>query len=256
MNRSITVLLALSITAWLAACRDELRLTRLLEAPQFRAYNPAQCGALFTMTVTEEDLEVTEFDMPSSTSETQEVCETWTGSDYTFSSTTLSESDSDPNVPEPVERADYQNDQLTPMTAGGVPVENPASVEPTLFDLLNASQDLRDASFDEPYYGIYGGGGGGNECPPSDPYCNNETNLIPADDEMRPVVPPRYSRHNVGRPGVRALIERADEISPLPEGHRRFRRQLQGATLTYVIHPKTQLLLEEEYLTDVVRINS
>lgn len=102
-----------------------------------------------------------QFELPTTSTEVEEVCETWTGTDYAFSSTTLSESDSDPNVPEDVLRADFANGQLTPMSGSGTPIDAPTAVDPTLFDLVNASQDLRDASFDEPYYGVYGGGGGG-----------------------------------------------------------------------------------------------
>lgn len=250
-------LLVLAMTG-LGACAEEPSVSRLLDATAFRSYTPEQCGALFTVSVTEDDPDVAEFDMPSSVTETEEVCETWTGGDYAFSSTTLSATDADPNAPELVVRADYSNDQLTPMGADGSRLQSPETVDPSFFDLLNASQDLRDASFDDPYYGVYGsgGGGGGEECPPSDPYCNNMTSLVPDDSVMGGRAGARYTRHSIARKGVRALLENAAEVESGNPHSRRFRRQFGDGFITYTLDRKTQLVLEEEVKNDSVRILS
>jgi hypothetical protein len=220
------------------------------------SYNPSNCGALFTTTFSDDNSELAQFDIPATT-QTEEVCETWTGNDYLISSTSQDASDNLAALPEDVMRVDYQGGYITAMTAGGSAVESPEPVDQSLFDFVTASSAERQASIDAPYYGIYGGGGGGGEeCPPGEPNCHEMQNLVAGDDQSVSQAPAPFTRHGITRRGVRALIDDAEEQSRGPQGVRRFRVIRGGQEVIYSLDPVLQLIVGEDVNDDSTRVRT
>jgi hypothetical protein len=137
----------------------------------------------------------TEFDsagIPPQT-DTSDVCETWTGSDYQVQDRLVGETMSEGDERDTSQIVEYINGQVTGYTTSGMPTADPADVPGgTLADLVSATTEEREAVADDPYYGILasgstcldptapgcdpgedgGGGGGGAGCDHYDEYGN------------------------------------------------------------------------------------
>ena len=247
-QRTICIPALASVVLVAAACSDDTPLTANRITPDVAAsYNPAQCGALFTIQTTEEDPDLAPFGIPTSITESNDVCESWTGNDYVLSETSLGESDAVPAFPEDVVRTDFASGQLTPMSGSGSPLQSPESVDPTAFALVDASPEEIAASYDDPYYAVYS-----EECPPENPYCHEQQSVAVPDSvgASGPAPQQAYTRHGITRRGVRALLESANETAPDASGERRFTRPRAGGTVTYTLDPATQLIMAEEYVDD------
>lgn len=229
----------------LAACSpEEVGSGPLSRAEQSGGVNliGAGCAVTFGMTVTEEDPELAEEGLPLEVTEEVQVCQTWTGSDYQFQVVTTSNTENATNeVPETVQSAAFSGGQLLAGDAA-LNLIGQESVDATLFDAVNAPQDLRDASFDDPYYGVSGGGGGGSNCPdPQQIQCEQ-----PEMREGGPVAAPgRFERHGIQRRGVRALLDQAEELPAVVPAVRRFLVRRGEGTTEYHVDRRSQLIVRE-----------
>lgn len=202
----------------------------------------AGCGVTFGMTVTEEDPELAAEGLPLEVTEEVQVCQTWTGSDYQFQVVTSSNTENATNeVPETIQSAAFTGGQLLAGDAS-MNLVGQEPIDATLFDAVNATPDLRDASFDDPYYGVSGGGGGGSNCPdPQQIQCEQ-----PEIREGGPVAAPgRFERHGIQRRGVRALLDQAEELPAVVPAQRRFLVRRGEGTTEYHVDRKSQLVVRE-----------
>lgn len=207
------------------------------------------CGATFTMTVVEDDPLMVQYGIPTST-DTVEVCETWTGSDYDVRTRTVGSSENLPDFTDEVQHADYLGGSVTGYDQNGVVTATPSSVGSTAFDFVNADDATQQASYDDPYYGIYsGGGGGGGSCvDPNDPDCPPaQTSRTRSASASIAVSARQFPKHGLSRRGVRALVDDADEITPPSPGRRRFRKLRGDEEVLLTLDRTTELLVEEEH---------
>ena len=200
------------------------------------------CAVTFGMTVTEEDPELAAEGLPLEVTEEVQVCQTWTGSDYQFQVVTTSNTENATNdVPETIQSAAFTGGQLLAGDAS-MNLVGQEPIDATLFDAVNASPDLRDASFDDPYYGVSGGGGGGSNCPdPQQIQCEQ-----PEMREGGPVAAPgRFERHGIQRRGVRALLDQAEELTAVVPALRRFLVRRGEGTTEFHVDRNSQLIVRE-----------
>ncbi|MGQ0640051.1 MAG: hypothetical protein ACT4P6_04645 [Gemmatimonadaceae bacterium] len=235
----------------LGACREAAEFTVRPDTSITRTQFPGGCGAQFVATVTEDDNEVAGLEMPATTTEESEVCETWTGNDYSYQIRTSSESDADPEIqPDEVMGATFFSGVITPTDNLGQPTGASGSIDPTTFDLQTASSSERQASYDDPYYGIYTG------CPPPEIICDPPNALVVDESATRTAAVDPLARHGVARRGVRALIANGVELSRSALGERRFSvRQPQGETI-YSVDPVNDLLMGQEYVSGSDRVSA
>lgn len=204
------------------------------------------CAVTFGMTVTEEDPELAAEGLPLEVTEEVQVCQTWTGTDYRFQVVTTSNTENATNeVPETVQSAAFAGGQLLAGDAG-MNLVSQEQVDATLFDAVNASPTLRDASFDDPYYGVSGGGGGGSNCPdPQQIQCEEQPEMR----EGGPVAAPgRFERHGIKRRGVRALLDQAEELPAVVPALRRFLVRRGEGTTEYHLDRNSQLVVREIHI--------
>lgn len=237
--RTLTTL-ALGALA-LAGCRETTSVLPQPNAAVALTQFPGGCGAQYVATITEDDNEVSGLDMPTTTTEESAVCETWTGNDYTYQIHTSSESDADPEIPpDSVRGATFSSGLLTPTDNLGQATGTSVTIDPTTFDLQTASASEEQASYDDPYYGIYTG------CPPPQIICDPPNALMVDDSASRNAATDPLTRHGVARRGVRALIANGVEISRSALGDRRFRVRQTDADIIYSVDPTTDLLVAQE----------
>jgi hypothetical protein len=218
------------------------------------------------------------------------VCEAWTGSDYTWSYDVLGTVESMQTVTQPVQSTSYAYGSVTGYNSSGAQVDAAMPVNGTLFDLMNADAATRQASYDDPYYGIRANGlcddpslpgcspsGGGPYCDdPTAPGCSCDPYAIDCTRDMASATSVadrslplltfvlatptaddgKYTRHGIRRRGIRALIDDSDEISRSPRGYRRFRRVSNGHTRILTIHPTLGLLVGEDDSTDDTSVSA
>lgn len=229
----------------LVACGEPTS-ERLVQSEVSLNYSPGQCGVLFTASVTEDDPELAAFGMPAQYTDVTDVCETWTGSDYTVSATEASSTLDEPSTTEDVARVDYANGQLQPIgSAGGL--SSPFGVGPTAFDMVTATSEQVQASIDEPYYAVYAY----DPCPPPNG-CNGQFNVLA--DSAPSGQAARYTKHGLKRRGVRALLEQAQELSRSPDGQRRFEIAKDGKRWLWLVDPVTELIDREEYSDSAISV--
>lgn len=200
------------------------------------------CGVAVTLVTTDYDSGLEPYGLAEST-DTANVCETWTGNDYTVYAKVVGSSDNVSGFPEDVQGADYQAGAITPFAANDQPVGATASVAPTAFDLMLADSAQRQASYDDPYYGVRAV----DSCTGGAVICQPAVQLLGEADATGPPV---------NRRGIRKLVEGALE---LPRGTglvRRFSRVKGDIAREYLIDPVTELLVGEEYAAPDVRIST
>lgn len=219
------------------------------------------CGASFRLISTEQDSLMTQYGIPN-TVDTVDVCEAWTGSDYSYQATAVGSSDNVPGFVDSVQTVTYQGGSVTGYTESANAAAPASPVGSTAFDMLFADSSTRLASLDYPYYGVSSPGVVSTDprlcrplviCLDSTPRDSilasrstmaANSALVPS--ASRNVAPPRFAKHGLLRHGLRALVDDADEIAPSKEGYRRFRAVHGKETIVRSIDPNTQLLVAEE----------
>lgn len=243
--RGISTAFGTMVVCVVAACSPGGDLSSSLERTERRVgvnLIGSECAASFAMTVTEEDPELAAEGFPLEVTEEVQVCQTWTGSDYQFQVVTISDTENSTNdVPETVQSAAFAGGQLLAGDAS-MNLVGQEQIDATLFDAVNAPQDLRDASFDDPYYGVSGGGGGGSNCPDPQQIQCEQPELV----EAGPLAAAgRFERHGIKRRGVRALLDRSEELPALVPALRRFLVRRGEGTTEYHVDRRSQLVVRE-----------
>lgn len=218
-------------------------------------FAPGECVATFRM-ITSEDDELASTYSWVLQSDTIDVCETWTGSNYRWKFVTLGTSERESGVYDMTRDLSYDAGYMSVMQQQAV-VATDATSTPTLFDSFNTESSLRLAATDDPYYGIRSLGGsapGGGCCE----FLQAAPSRLPEGSTglQRAVTVParrfgavqdgKHTRHGLRRRGVRALVDSAAEEPRGASGVRRFRLTDTHGEHVYVIDPQTELLIGEE----------
>ena len=241
----------------LCACsdaRNTLSPQRRLPSEGGRLQAMTSCGATFRVITDETDSLMTAYGI-GRTSDTVDVCEAWTGSDYDYQATGAGSSDNVPGFGDTVQTVTYQGGYVTGYTQSGASAADPSSVGSTAFDFVHADDPTRQASYDDPYYGV-------SSHDPStclQPPCvvmlraagttppGSASAPTPSGVRLTVVVQDTlFTRHGLSRRGVRALVNESEEITPSRQGYRRFRAITGDVTTVRSIDPITQLLMAEE----------
>ena len=241
------------------SCTDVTLPGPKLTAPGARsAFVSGSCGATYSIVTYETDDLMAQYGIPP-TQDTLSVCETWSGSDYAAEALVVGSSETSVLVPDTVQGVRYANGSVTGQAANGGNVGSPTTIGPTLFDFMYADASQRQASVDNPYYGIYAP----DACPgmdvctplmssspaPSSPASGGGGLLAPSLAAMHAAAMPdttKYRKHGLHRAGVRALVDEMNEVDPSPTGERRFRHVKRGDEITLSVDPATQLRTGEE----------
>lgn len=203
-----------------------------------------QCGVSYTLITKMTDSAALSYGAPAQT-DTAQVCETWTGSDYQVQITQTGSSEPVSEYSEDVKTVVYSSGQTTPYAADGAAMESASGVGTTAFDFGQATAAEQQASYNDPYYGVTQGstlaGCPGN---PTAIVCDGTT---PATAQQRSSgVPSVLREHNLRRRALRALMSDKDEIAPSAEGYRRF-RSVAGEQETIIgIDPVTELIRTQD----------
>lgn len=206
----------------------------------FALTSMTSCGASFRMIAQDYDELMAPYGI-ATTTDTVDVCETWTGSDYQYQAVGVGSSD---DVPEKdaVQSLTYSAGNLTGYDISGAESAPASEVGPTSFDFMYADQSTRQASYDYPYYGVASPG-----CPQT---CAIQTSLGSNSDLAGPADAfAQYTRHGLTRLGVRAIVDASEEISRSPGGDRRFRATRGSETILRTVDPRTELIMTETWST-------
>lgn len=208
------------------------------------------CGASFVMTVSEDDAEMDELGYDAVHHEEVEVCQSWNGSDYAHRVTTISDSDEwNGQTADDARTRLYSGGRMAALDSYGSEVAA-VHVEPNLFDALGTPPEIRQASYDDPWYGITGGGGGGERCPdPTQINCEPMQTIV---DGVPGASPGGQARGGgpLTRRGIRALLAGAQEIDATDPSTRRFVKFVAGVRTEYVVDRRAELILRESFQTD------
>lgn len=218
------------------------------------------CAAAYTMITNEDDSLMAQYGMPSVT-DTVRICENWNGSDYAVNVQTLGSSENDQSIPDTIQDVAYDAGQATPYDASGNQLDPVAMVAPSSFDLVAADSALRQASYDDPYYGVRASGvcdDPNSSCTIGPADCTEQIECTPIEGSTVASVPgvrlsvsvdrladPVLDRRGVHRRGIRMLILGADELPRTVQGYRRFRRLVGADTVTLDVHPKFGLIMRQ-----------
>jgi hypothetical protein len=210
-------------------------------APPDRALGTARprvmnCGASYSITIEDDDPIMHPYGEGYS-SETLNVCETWVGNDYNVYAQVASSTDNEPDVTDEVQGSNYQSGSITPYGEDQAAITEPVHVANSAFDLMVADANLRQASYDDPYYGIRSGDSGG--CGQFD--CIQQIDPGAKNNAVVAITP-------ITRRGVRALIGQTTELPPGP-ATRRFLKKNGDVETIYSVDPLTQLLVGEELIS-------
>lgn len=143
----------------------------------------------------------------------------------------------------PVQDTKYEAGLVTGSTQSGDPVQDPTDVGTSAFDFMQVDAATQQASIDDPYYGVYSSDGTG--CSGTEIQCDVRSAPASAAATSSRSADPK-SRHGIGRKGIRALLENADEVGRSAEGNRRFVKRKGSVETTFSIDPSTELLVAEE----------
>jgi hypothetical protein len=216
------------------------------------------CGASFAVITDETDSLMTAYGVGTS-SDTVNVCESWTGSDYDYQVSGAGSSDNVPGFADTVQTVAYQGAYLNGYTQSGAPAAEPTNVG-SLFDFVMADNPTRQASYDDPYYGVSSHDPNACTQPPCPlmsrasqaPTASSSSKSTPPQsrpDILIGIVDTLFTRHGLSRRGVRALVNESEEITPSAQGYRRFRMVTDGMTVVRSIDPLTQLLMAEQSIS-------
>ena len=194
------------------------------------------CEVTYTVITQTSDAELAEYGVEPLT-DTASVCQTWTGSDYKVEVTQIGSSEPVSDFSEDIVTAVYQNGATTAYDTYGSYAESQPDVGPTGFEFVAATEEEKQASYSDPYYGVMAS---------SDPACAVPPcalqNSGPVDATVAGV-----GSQNLRRPALRALLKGKDEIRRSLEGYRQFRQILPtGDQVTISLDPDTELIRRQE----------
>jgi len=197
------------------------------------------------MIANEDDSLMSQYGIPNSV-DTVDVCESWSGSDYQYQAVAVGSSDNDPALVDSVQTITYQAGYATGYTPAGNAAAPSTSVGATAFDLLYADNSTRQASYDNPYYGMSSPDPAACLQPPCPLMSRVAPSRVELNGPSKDLNVGQFTRHGLTRVGIRALLDNAEEIAPSSQGYRRFRSFFRGDTIIRSIDPVTQLLVGEE----------
>jgi len=240
-----------------AACAEPARETlsplAIPNSPSGNFVSMSSCGASFRAISNETDSLMAAYGI-GTTVDTMDVCEMWGGSDYQFQAVAIGSSENLPGFTDTVQTVTYQSGYAAGYTQTGADASGPTSVGATAFDLVRADDETRQASYDDPYYGV-------SSHDPStclQPPCAamTVTTNIQTSDAGKSSAPAQaslyiasdtlFSKYGIVRKGVRALVNDSQELPPSMRGYRRFKSVNGDRTIVRSVDPLTQLLMEEE----------
>jgi len=186
--------------------------------------------------------------------DTVDICESWTGSDYTYQATLAGSADNVPLFPDTIPVVTYQAGYITGYDAANNISSDASSAGGTSFDFVKADASTKQASFDYPYYAISSPDPTPSSCihAPCPVMLRAAVQSPNKDDQAAPAL----AHHGLSRRGFRALVDGAVELPPFANGLRRFQSSRGNRTYIRSIDPKTELLVAEEEWssTDTARI--
>ena len=222
---------------------------------------PFACGVSYSTTTTLYDADLAAYGVPEIT-EAERTCETWTGSDYRLYVQDTGSSETDPAVTNDVKTSWYEYGAVRGFDAQGVQIGTAETVAADAFAFGRATAAEKQASYNDPYYGIYQNGN--PEPCPNDPnaiicdgsgtYSRSPSGLsfsVATGNGM--VLTRNPDAHKVGkkehglkRKALRALLASSDEIKRSGEGHRRFRSVTDTEETIITVDPGTELIVGQE----------
>jgi len=176
--------------------------------------------------------------------DTIDVCEAWTGSDYTYQATLAGSADNIPNFPDTTSTVTYDAGYITGYDAANNISSDANSAGGTSFDFVTADASTKQASFDYPYYGISSPDPTPSSC--IQPPCPVMSLSVPQTARKDAQQSAPFTRYGLTRRGFRALVDSSQELSPSASGLRRFKSLRGNRTYIRSIDPKTELLVAEE----------
>lgn len=218
------------VVGMLAACEGEPFIAPVSEAPPLLSAGTFECGVEFTAITFFTDSQLAEFEVPDMT-DTTRVCETWTGSDYKVRIDMIGSSEPATDYSEEMTTVLYLDGRMHAYDSLGQPIELDTDVGATAFEMVNATTDERQASYDEPYYGVMepavpdDGCGGG--CAMASVHGAGEGAVV------LPVLKRR---------GLASRLRGLAEVGRSPEGFRRFHGVRAGVEETVDIEEGTELV--------------
>jgi len=182
----------------------------------------AACAVTYNSITYNSDSETAEYGVPART-DTSAICETWTGSDYYLRSTRIGSSEPASETSEEVRTVVYSAGSTTAYLADGTPLAPAQSVGPDAFAFGQATEAERQASYNDPYYGIAQSQQPGG-CPndPTAIICTS-TSQLPSSEGAFRSVGSTIKEHGHRRRALKALLRDKDEVPGAPPGMRRFR---------------------------------
>jgi hypothetical protein len=239
MNRRSGIAAAVALCAGMAGCADE-RMTAgtgsLLQPPgsSFRATVAAfDCALTYDVVTQTNEAELAPYEVEAVT-DTARICETWTGSDYNVEVVQLGSSEPPSDYAEDIKTVVYQNGTTTAYDVYGNFAESQPDVGATSFDFVAADDSERQASYNDPYYGVMAS---------EDPNCTEGCLLMSVSGESSaPAANP-----GIRRGALKGLLKGKTEIAPSAEGFRRFEQvSARGDRSIISIDPVTELIRRRE----------
>ncbi|MGI8619883.1 MAG: hypothetical protein ACR2L6_12485 [Gemmatimonadaceae bacterium] len=189
----------------------------------------------YTVITQTNDAELAAYEVETLT-DTASVCETWTGSDYNVEVTQIGSSEPASDFSEDIKTAVYQNGTTSAYDNLGGFAESQPDVGPTGFEFVAATAEEKQASYNDPYYGVMAS---------SDPAC-----AVPP-CALQNSAPSHAAGVGIGpelrRPALKALLKGKAELGLSPEGYRRFRQlSPNGDEVTISVDPVTELIRRQE----------
>lgn len=219
---------------------------------------PASCGLSYTVVSVLEDTTLQNQYGIATLVDTARVCETWTGFDYVVDVEQVGSSEPRSEVSDPMYSARYGGGQATLLDAYGNPVSDPTTVSSDAFSLGLASAEERQASYNDPYYGILQSDEPSG-CPgdPTAIVCNSTpaaiTQLEPGVAAIASAAPANphsaqvgKKEHKLKRKALRALLAASNELPAAANGNRRFGRIDGDVETTIEVDPATELVAAQE----------
>src|SRR5436190_1567201 len=219
MKKRLTRLTLLTVAAVAAfACNDRTSATDPKRPPVpsgVGSMASMSCAASFRMIAVDSDSLMAPYGLPSVV-DTVDVCEAWTGSDYTYQATLAGSADNIPNYPDTMPTVTYDAGYLVGYDAANNVSSEASSASGTSFDFLVADASTKAASFDYPYYAL-------SSPDPTPSSCIQP----PCPVMMRSALPSSVAatqssvssdHHGLSRRGFRALVDSAVELSPSSNG--------------------------------------
>jgi hypothetical protein len=201
------------------------------------------CGASFQMISNDSDSLMAQYGIPSSV-DTVDICESWTGSDYTYQATLVGSSDNVALFPDTIPVVTYEAGYITGYDAADNVSSDASSVGGTSFDFVKADAATKQASFDYPYYAISSPDPTPSSC--VQPPCPVMERTAGQSPNMDAQASQGSDHHGLRRRGFRALADSAVELTRGPGGLRRFQSSRGDRKYIRSIDPKTELLAAEE----------